>query len=168
MLSQINKENQYVNITSPTYQKYVGNCALSLSVYDLLHPNNLVIYSGAPGIENIIMFHFLKSKIIFDSYGIESTLNTFAYGCYFSYPVTWYLEGSKDNNNWNVIDFKEDHMLNKRGVLHQISLRENFSFPYLRVRFLKYDASSDFAFSISRIEFFWKTNKKKMFDRIKI
>ena len=154
MLSLNDFAGKYIEISSTTYQKYDGRCARTNSLYDIIHPENFLVFRGIQNGKNEITFHFRNSKINFHSYGLESTINIGIEGCNWAYPITWTLEGSYDNITWNTIHSQTNNrVLAKRGVLCKFELDKTYSFQYVRFNSTKQNPTDAF-FGFSRFQLY--------------
>lgn len=88
-----------------------------------------------------ILFDFKSMKVIIDSYYIRSNCSE---PNKFHHPKTWALQGSDDNNNWEIIDErKNDESLNGEHKEKLFICNKNNNKAYRYIRYLQDECWSD-------------------------
>ena len=147
--------NKVINITASSVSK-------SSSTVSNFDPSNVILYEDSKKIfmsENVpnswICFDFKNNKIIPTEYSIKSSSTA----SNSSKPKSWVIEGSNDNNNWEMIDEQSNcPYLNGANWVHTFTMKNQNSkeFRFIRMRLTGLNWKSYDTLVVNQIEFYGK------------
>lgn len=121
--------------------------------------NNVILYNdveksfSSSGENTFICFDFKDFRVIPKNYSIRSWKS----GKNCSHPRGWVIEGSNDNNKFEIIDEQRDcPLLNGISITHTFDIEnpQNKSFKFLRIRSIMPDWHNTNNLDIDSIEFY--------------
>lgn len=114
--------------------------------------DNINSYYSSKNIPNSwLKIDFGEHRVIATDY----TLRSCNWNEHYSHPKSWVIEGSNDNNSWEIIDEEENcQFLVGASLVHTFKMNISKEFKYIRMRCTGPDSSGDNYLPISAFEIY--------------